>query len=502
VRIGADVTRTAVDFGADVTGTAVLRAIIGLVPSRSRFTIAFVLVLIPLLAALGIVAYVGWRQSVPGVRVATAPPALLGHKTPVTVALQAARGNVARAEVRVLQSGKTTVVARFDGPPIPRVELPVTIEPTALGVREGDAALEVWARDDFWRPIRLDDRSIAQFPVKVDLTPPRIEILAATQYVSPGGAALVAFRLPDAARAEVRIGAYAFPSFPYGPPDKGARVALIALPWDFAGNAAMSVNAVDEAGNTAVRAIPAELKPRKFPRDTIQITGALLEAKVPELLPQRPPSQPLIDGFLVVNREHRRQAEEEKRRIGAKTADRPFWEGVFVQPRNTKVFANFAESRTYLYQGQAVDTQVHFGYDLAATKNMPVPAANKGVVIFAAPLTIYGNTVVIDHGLGLQTFYAHLSSVGVNPGDSVQKGQEIGRSGTTGLAIGDHLHYEVLVHGVSVTPLEWWDAKWLRDRIAKPLRDAGLPEIAGIAPPAGEVAPAPAVPRSTRRGAR
>jgi len=122
-------------------------------------------------------------------------------------------------------------------------------------------------------------------------------------------------------------------------------------------------------------------------------------------------------------------------------------------------------------------------------------------VAFAAPLTIYGNTVIVDHGLGLQTLYAHLSSIGVKVGDAVGKGQEVGRSGATGLAIGDHLHYEVLLHGFSVTPVEWWDAKWIRDRIAKPLRDAGLPVIAGSE--AGDDAPVPAAsPRPTRRRAR
>ena len=87
--------------------------------------------------------------------------------------------------------------------------------------------------------------------------------------------------------------------------------------------------------------------------------------------------------------------------------------------------------------------------------------------------------MLVDHGLGLMTLYGHLSTTEVKPGDAVTKGQELGRSGSTGLAIGDHLHYEVLVHGISVTPLEWWDAKWIRDRISKPLKAAGLPEIAG-----------------------
>jgi murein DD-endopeptidase MepM/ murein hydrolase activator NlpD len=260
------------------------------------------------------------------------------------------------------------------------------------------------------------------------------------------------------------------------------------------------VSARDEAGNVATRAVPAELKPRAFPRDTITLTDAFLQAKVPELLPQRPPSQPLIDGFLVINRDHRRQAEEEKFKIGVKTAETPLWEGPFVQPRNTKVFSNFAETRTYVYQGHTVDTQVHVGFDLASTKLSPVPAANAGQVAFAGPLTIYGNTVIVDHGLGLQTLYAHLSSIDVKPGDKVTRGQELGRTGTTGLAVGDHLHFEVLVSGVSVTPIEWWDGKWIRDRVNKPLKQAGLPEIAGVGEvPDEPVARSAAAPRTARR---
>ena len=174
-----------------------------------------------------------------------------------------------------------------------------------------------------------------------------------------------------------------------------------------------------------------------------------------------------------------------------------------MQPRNTKVFSNFAETRTYVYDGRAVDTQVHFGYDLASTKHSPVPAANSGVVAFAGPLTIYGNTVIVDHGLGLQTLYAHLSSIEAKVGDKVSKGQELGRTGATGLAIGDHLHFEMLVSGVSVTPLEWWDAKWIRDRVNRPLKEAGLPEIAGVGSATVDEPPRAAAPtRPARRRAR
>ncbi|MBI1847930.1 MAG: M23 family metallopeptidase, partial [Candidatus Rokubacteria bacterium] len=174
------------------------------------------------------------------------------------------------------------------------------------------------------------------------------------------------------------------------------------------------------------------------------------------------------------------------------------WAGTFEQPRNTKVFSNFAEVRTSVYQGQEIDTQVHYGFDLASTKRSPVPAANAGRVAFTGPLTIYGNVVILDHGLGLMTLYAHLSTIAVKVGEAVTKGQELGRTGTTGLAVGDHLHYEVLVSGVSVTPVEWWDTKWIGDRISLPLKAAGLPEIAGAEAREPSTRPAATPPRRRR----
>jgi murein DD-endopeptidase MepM/ murein hydrolase activator NlpD len=472
---------------------------IAVVPQRSRKNPWFVLVLLLLLAVVGSVSYLAWRQSVGGPRAVAQVPRFIGHNTAFPVTLEAVRGNVRRAEVRIVQGGTPITVATSQAP-APRVELPVSVAATSAGLKEGAATVEILAGDDFWRPLRQKERVILSQPVTVDLTPPRVEVLGSTRYVSPGGAVLIAFRAADASRVDVSVGSRVFPSFPYGGADKGARIALIALPWNFAAGTPLTVSARDEAGNTATRAVPAEVKPRAFPRDTITLTEAFLQAKVPELLPQRPPNQPLIDGFLVINRDHRRQAEEEKFKIGVKTAETPLWEGPFVQPRNTKVFSNFAETRTYVYQGHTVDTQVHVGFDLASTKLSPVPAANAGQVAFAGPLTIYGNTVIVDHGLGLQTLYAHLSSIDVKPGDKVTRGQELGRTGTTGLAVGDHLHFEVLVSGVSVTPIEWWDGKWIRDRVNKPLKQAGLPEIAGVGEvPDEPVARSAAAPRTARR---
>jgi murein DD-endopeptidase MepM/ murein hydrolase activator NlpD len=355
--------------------------------------------------------------------------------------------------------------------------LQLTVEGKSLGLREGAATLEVHARDGYWRPLRVGDRAVLALPVTIDLSPPSLEVLASTRYLYQGGGGLVVLRSKGASRVGLTVGGTFLPAYPVGPPDGGVLAAMVALPWNAPTSVPLSAVAQDEAGNSATHALSSEIKPRRFPADTIELKEEFLVRKLPELLPGRgaiPPDQ-IVPAFLSVNRDQRRAAEQTKRDLAAKTQPRPLWAGAFVQPPNTKVFSNFAETRAYRYAGRDVDTAVHLGYDLASVKQSPVPAANSGAVVFAGPLTIYGNTIVLDHGLGLQTLYAHLSSMAVKEGDQVQKGQELGRTGSTGLAIGDHLHYEVLIQGVSVTPLEWWDGKWIRDHIGKPLREANVP---------------------------
>src|SRR2546426_6191118 len=102
-----------------------------------------------------------------------------------------------------------------------------------------------------------------------------------------------------------------------------------------------------------------------------------------------------------------------------------------------------------------------------------VVAANAGTVMNASWLGIYGNCVILDHGMGVQSLYGHLSSFDVKVGDTVTRGQTIGRSGMTGLAGGDHLHFTMLVGGRMVNPVQWWDAHWIADRVQRKLNEAG-----------------------------
>ncbi|MBI4241773.1 MAG: peptidoglycan DD-metalloendopeptidase family protein, partial [Candidatus Rokubacteria bacterium] len=402
---------------------------------------------------VGSISYLGWRQSVPGVQATLATPLThIGLRTPLTLQLAAARGGVAALELKVVQGTKKAVLFQktFEAPLANAQRVELIAEGKGLGLREGSATLEVYARDGFWRPIQVHDRALLVQPVTLDLTPPTLELLSATQYLAQGGGGVVVFRSKGATRTGVNVGSIFFPAFPAGEPEAGTHVALVAVPYDFPVTTPLLVTAADAAGNQVSRSVPSQIKPRRFPAAAVEVTEEFLRRKLPELLPERGavPDDRLLEAFLEVNRDRRRQAEEAKRQTAAKTGGSLLWQGAFVQPRNTKVFSNFAETRTYRFRGQDVDTQIHFGYDLASVRESAAPAANSGVVVFAGPLTIYGNTVVVDHGLGLQTLYAHLSRIDVKVGDRVERGQELGRTGTSGLAVGDHLHYEVLIHGI------------------------------------------------------
>jgi murein DD-endopeptidase MepM/ murein hydrolase activator NlpD len=188
-------------------------------------------------------------------------------------------------------------------------------------------------------------------------------------------------------------------------------------------------------------------------------------AQVSDTFPEARQGDPLKT-FLEVNQKKRQANHDRVRQACAVSQPQPMWSGAFQRfPGGT--MARFGDRRSYIYQNRTVDEQVHQGEDLASFLNSPVPAANNGVVVLSEPLGIYGNTVILDHGMGVFSMYSHLSRLDVKTGERVEKGKTLGLTGTTGLALGDHLHYSVMVHGEFVNPLEWWDAHWFKDQVEK-----------------------------------
>jgi hypothetical protein len=456
-----------------------------------------------LVLAVAGAGFLVWRQQQPAVRATLEPPLATLGRPPrtVTLVLDAPAAPLAAVEVRVVQQGAARTVLAEDLATARTRSLrkSVTLDAGALKLHEGPAELEVSARDSLWRPRPPRGPRLTQ-RFTVDLTPPKVELRAATGYLKHAGAGVAVYRTEGAVRSGVRVGTELFPGFSGLAADAAVHVALFAVPHD--GPAAPpALVAADEAGNERVVAVPVTFLPTRFPKDTIRLGEAFLRRKVPELAPQTPgtaTAEEFLQAFLRVNGEGRKAAEGKIREMGrGETSPKPLWAGPFRQQPNTKVFANFPEERTYEVDGRTVDHQWHLGIDLASHRQSPVEASNAGRVVFTGPNGIYGNMVVLDHGLGLMSLYAHLSEIGVKVGQTVQRGEPLGRSGETGMAGGDHLHFAILVHGIYASPIEWWDDKWLRDRIAKPLVDAGI-VVPGVTD--GALAPGRSEPAPPARG--
>jgi murein DD-endopeptidase MepM/ murein hydrolase activator NlpD len=298
--------------------------------------------------------------------------------------------------------------------------------------------------------------------VAIDLAPATVSMQSVSRLLYAGGTGAMAYRLNKPVQESgVMVGGVLYRGFanPKGAP--GDYVVLFPVPQE--GPATLQLELVARSGGQEVKqAISLKVKPRKWRRDQLKLSDAFL-GKVTASLPVSKPGD-LLGNFLEINRETRRQNHERVRQVCSRSSPQPLWSGPF-QRFLGKTEAGFGDRRTYVYRNKAVDQQVHLGVDLASLVNSPVPAANRGVVVLAEPLGIYGQTVIIDHGLGVFSMYGHLSQIAVKAGDQVEKGTVLGKTGTTGLAGGDHLHFGVALQGEFVDPIEWWDAHWLKDQV-------------------------------------
>jgi murein DD-endopeptidase MepM/ murein hydrolase activator NlpD len=333
---------------------------------------------------------------------------------------------------------------------------------------EGEAVVRAVAeRAPTW--LRRPRPVVKEIRLPVLLVPPPLQLLSSQHYVAQGGSGVVAYRVgPTATRDGVRAGAWFFPGVPRPGGGPAERLALFGVPWDLADGASLRLVAEDAAGNVAELAFVDRFFPRPPAHDRIALDDAFLAKVVAEIRRQAPGMEDrgdLLGNYLEINRDLRARNAEELVALATSSAGAWLWTEPFLPLRHAKVMSAFADRRTYVYRGRTVDEQTHLGFDLAVVARTPVPAANRGVVVLARYLGIYGNTVVLDHGLGLSTLYAHLSSIEVEEGQPVERGAVVGHTGSTGLAGGDHLHFTTLVRGRPVNPIEWWDASWVRDRV-------------------------------------
>jgi murein DD-endopeptidase MepM/ murein hydrolase activator NlpD len=463
---------------------------------RMRVLLKFLLVVAIVAGVFGGIAWF-WagRSAGPTIEIRQ-PGGFVGQASTLETVVEAPDGKFSRVNVTVEQNGKVfplvdldeqTLVSPGAGGAVARQEANQLYLMRPVGKRAipelqpGAARIVVRAA----RPVLYGFRQIestATKDVQVRLEQPRVAVMSMFHFINHGGSEFVVYRAtPEDVQSGVRVGNKEYPGFPASGAgisgDPALRVAFFALLYDQDLNTKIDVFARDPAGNEAVAPLDYRVFPKPYKKSRIEIDDRFLNRVVPAIAANVPdediPTDDVLKGFLKINGDLRRKNNQYLRDLAKKTAPELLFKDVFQQLGNSQVEAGFADSRTYVYQGKDVDQQVHLGFDLAVTAQAPISASQRGVVLHASDLGIYGNCVVIDHGMGVQSLYGHLSSIDVKVGDRVDKGQQIGRSGLTGLAGGDHLHFTMLVGGEQVTPVDWWSAQWLQDRVLRKMAAAG-----------------------------
>jgi len=306
------------------------------------------------------------------------------------------------------------------------------------------------------------------FKLTIDKRKPQVNIVSNSYKISRGGSALVIFKASDENMQDIYIQANNKKRFKPQPFYKeGYYISLIAWPVIDSSFKA-TVIAKDLAGNISKSYIPFYLKEKNYKISNIKLSDGFLKGKIAELADEFEETQGItepLEQFKIINEDVRAKNEKLIHDITSKVPDAQidtFKINKMYPLKNAQVVAAFGDHRKYSYKGSKVSESYHLGLDLASNAMADIKPQNGGDVVYSDYNGLYGNMPIIHHGLGLYTLYGHCSSVQVANGDSTNKNVTIAKTGKSGYAMGDHLHFGVLVQGIEVRPQEWMDAEWMK----------------------------------------
>lgn len=394
---------------------------------------------------------------------------LIGKQKKIEIIFSDQKSGLAQINAEIIQDNKGQILVAEKIPARGNKQkiISLTIDTAALKLHDGPAAIKFTATDHSL----FKNQTVLSQPVKIDTMPPQIFLLNAINNANQGGTCFVAYRISKPA---VLTGVYVNDYFTTGysvlVDNKPTTLAYFAIPIDAPRTkTALKVFVRDGAGNEASIAIPCLIKEKKFRADKMNLSENFLQQKMPEFQAMVPALQGKtpLEIFAYVNGQMRNDNFRTIQLICQKSSPNKLWEGTFLRMPKAKPMALFGDKRTYMVNGKVVANSLHVGVDLASIAHAAIEATNSGIVVFAGPLGIYGNAVIIDHGQGLFSLYGHLSAITTTAGKAVKKEEVIGRSGISGLAGGDHLHFSIIAGGQFVNPQEWWDPHWINDNVSK-----------------------------------
>ncbi len=344
--------------------------------------------------------------------------------------------------------------------------------------RSGKARLQIEVVDNSLWNLLQGNRAISKTLIYIDTVKPQIKPLVNSYSVTKGGVGFVIFGVKDKRLKKLYIETnYGKKFYPVKFYKKGYFASLVAWPIDKKEFKATIV-AIDKANNTTRERVRFYIKNRKYRESTITLNSKFLAGKIKDLAMQYKKDFEVhneIQNFAFVNEELR---ETDEKRIHKKSLKRG---ELFIKEFNIKSFyplkngaavASFGDHRYYKFNNKIISESYHLGLDLASIKNADIKTSNDGTVVYAGKSGIYGKSLIINHGLGVHSLYSHCNEFLVELDEKVKAGQVIAKSGKTGLALGDHLHFGILVQGIEVRPAEWMDKAWIRKNITSIINGA------------------------------
>jgi len=352
-------------------------------------------------------------------------------------------------EIYITQNGKRAEI--YKGPITEFTETYI-FQPLEANFTDGTAKVVALLK------LPLKEEKIFEKTFVVDLTPPQLSVLEKPRYLKVGEPGVLTVKSSEELKeAYIRFGNATFPLLEVGNNvyKTTFTVPLFALetPESF------YIEAQDLAGNKVEKFVPVPVRLVKFRKVKITLSKETLQKIVLKYF-NKPEN--LVEQFKTINEFYRKEDEKRIWEIGKTSSAELYAKDRFLQLPGSAVTARYGDHRFYYYNGKLISESFHKGLDLAKYRHAPVVAANNGKVIFVGHLKIYGNVVIIDHGFGVETLYGHLNDFTVKEGNFVKKGQVIGHTDTTGLALGDHLHFGVLIWGYAANPIYFFDGRYLK----------------------------------------
>ncbi|NPA59747.1 MAG: M23 family metallopeptidase [Epsilonproteobacteria bacterium] len=362
----------------------------------------------------------------------------------------------------------------------PKSSLDINIEPprSAYAIKDKEIEIVIEATDASKWNFLNGNSTTKVFKLIIDKKRPKISIVSNSYKIKRGGAAVVIFRIRDNNLDNFYIQTNFGKKFKPQPFYKeGYYISLLAWPVR-SNNFKATVVAEDFAGNSAKAYIPLYLKEKNYKISKIKLSDRFLKGKIADLAEEFVETQGVdssLEQFKIINEDVRAKNEKLIHEITSKVSDEmisDFKINKLYPLKNAQVVATFGDHRKYYYDGEYISESYHMGLDLASNKEARIVPQNGGEVVFADFNGLYGNMPIISHGLGLYTLYGHCSSLRVNAEDEINAQEYIANTGKSGYAMGDHLHFGVLIQGIEVRPAEWMDKKWMKLNITDVIKSA------------------------------